>query len=485
MRPDVPVDPAAKPDPAAPKVTIVGAGLVGSLLSVFLARRGQRVEVFERLPDPRQQVLSAGRSINLAISERGLHALRLVGLEAAALRHAIPMEGRLVHGPAGELVFQGYGKDASQCIHSISRATLNELLLTAADATGLVELHFGERLATVDWDARLLAFDSAGQAGGARAVPFDTLIGADGAGSALRALLQQRTPLNLTSELLGHGYKELSLSAGVGGRFQLEKHALHIWPRGSFMLIALPNADGSFTCTLFLPFEAPAGEVSFNTLDTPEKIGVFFAQAFPDVARLMPDLAAQFRQNPTGHMGTVRVSPWHLQVEGAQALLIGDAAHAILPFYGQGMNCGFEDCEILSGLLERAAPQVAFEVFSRTRKTDAEAIGEMAVDNFREMSERTADAQFLLQKQVERRLLNAFPGEFLSQYSLVSFSRTPYRVAHRLGEIARAIVEELSAGLGCAEDVNLVEAGRLIRERLTPYAAEHLPSQAPAAAPKR
>jgi kynurenine 3-monooxygenase len=453
--------------PAEP-VIVVGAGLVGSLLAIFLARRGHPVRVFERLPDMRQTAVRAGRSINLAISERGLAALRQVGLEQEVLGHAIPMRGRILHAVNGDLAFQAYGKNDSQCINSIARGYLNQLLMTAAEATGRVEILFEQQLSAVDWQASELHFTDSGEMRGpGRAESFGFVVGADGSGSALRGEMVKLPGFAIRQEMLEHGYKELVLPAGAGGAFRLEKHALHIWPRGAYMLIALPNEDGSFTCTLFLPFRGPA---SFEALGTPENLKRFFEREFPDAVHLLPELTEQFFVNPTGHMGTVKVSPWSFD---GRAALVGDAAHAIVPFFGQGMNCGFEDCLVLDRLLEARGLEDAFASFGRERKAHSDAIADMAVENFVEMRDRTADPRFLLEKQVEKILLNAFPGEFLSRYSLVSFSLAPYRFAYRVGEIASGIVSELSQGLARADDVDLTKAGRLVRERLVPYLKEN------------
>ncbi len=448
------------------RVTLVGSGLVGSLLAIFLARRGLQVSLLERLPDMRKEAIPAGRSINLAISARGLNALRKVGLEIVALRHAIPMRGRMMHSLKGELSFQAYGKDESQHINSISRGLLNRMLMDAAEGTGRVEIVFQQRLQSIDWERRLLSLkDDA--SGAERMHEFSTLLGTDGAGSVVRQEMMKQESYSLNQELLSHGYKELSIPAGTGGAYQMDKHALHIWPRGSFMLIALPNEDGSFTCTLFLSFEGP---VSFRSLTTPDQVRAFFAEQFPDALALLPDLTEQFFNNPTGHMGTVKLWPWHL---GGKALLLGDAAHAVVPFYGQGMNCGFEDCVALDGMLSGGAWEPVFEAFGRARKTDTDAIADMAVENFVEMRDKVGDPHFLLEKQVEKILLNTFPGEFLSRYTLVSFGLAPYGFAQRVGEIAGGIVAELCEGLTRAEAVDLIKARKLIRERLVPFLEEN------------
>lgn len=449
------------------RVTVVGAGLVGSLLAMYLARRGLQVDVLERRPDMRRETVDAGRSINLAISTRGLHALRQVGLEEEALRHAIPMRGRMIHPVSGELAFQAYGKDASQHINSLSRAWLNKYLMTHAEGTGRVRIHFKQCVQRVDSrDGGLDVLDE--PSGTVREVEAPVVFGTDGAGSAVRREVMVQGGHGAAQEQLSHGYKELTIPAGPGGAFRMERHALHIWPRGAYMLIALPNEDGSFTCTLFLPFQGP---VSFESLDSPARVTAFFEERFPDALELIPDLVHDFFHNPTGTMVTVKSAPWHV---GGRVLLLGDAAHAIVPFFGQGMNCGFEDCVVLDGCLGRHARwEDAFEELFRLRKPNADAIADMAVENFVEMRDKTADPHFLLEKAVEKVLLNAFPGEFLSRYTLVSFSRVPYRLAYEVGRLAGGIVSELSEGLGRAEDVDLERARTLIHERLVPFVKEH------------
>lgn len=442
-------------------VSVVGAGLVGSLLSLYLSRRGFRVEVYEKRPDMRVEVVDRGKSINLAISARGLAALARVGLEAEARHNAIPMRGRMIHPVRGELQLQPYGKDDSQQINSISRGWLNRMLMTAAEAEGRVRIHFRQQLGALDLDHGELELG-----GGARRAT-QVIFGTDGSGSAVREAMAGREGFTVSQELLAHGYKELTLPAGPGGSFRLERNALHIWPRGSYMLIALPNLEGSFTCTLFLPFKGP---VSFESLDSPSRVLGFFAEQFPDALPLIPELAQDFFANPTGVMGTVKCAPWNA---GGRAVLLGDAAHAIVPFFGQGMNCGFEDCVVMDGLLGRAGSwEEAFETFFRERKPNADAIADMAVENFVEMRDRTADGRFLLEKGVERILLNAFPGEFFSRYALVSFSLVPYRYAYEVGQIATGIVSELAEGLDRPEEVDLPRAAALIRDRLLPFIKE-------------
>ena len=446
------------------RVVLAGAGLVGSLMALFLARRGYEVEVLERRADLRKERIRAGRSINLAISVRGLHALGQVGLEEKALSNAIPMRGRMMHALDGALTFQSYGTDDSQCIHSISRGWLNGMLLDAAEASGRVKLGFRKRVVAVDLARRTVRVED--RTGGSATVETSVLFGTDGAGSVVRDAVVAARGEQATESPLAHGYKELTLPPLPNGDWRLERRALHIWPRGDFMLIALPNSDGSFTCTLFLAFE---GAPSFATLEAPGALRDFFRNQFPDIEPHLPDLEAEFAAHPTGTMVTVKSPAWHA---GDGALLLGDAAHAIVPFFGQGMNCGFEDCEVLDELLAGSGARAeVFARFEELRRTDADAIADMAVENFVEMRASTADPRFLLEKEIEKRLLTELPGEFVSRYALVTFSRTPYRTAYKAGRIAQGIVSQLAEGVGSADEVDLQRARALVRERLTPFLA--------------
>jgi len=457
--------------PPPDRYTLVGSGLVGSLLALFLARRGAEVRLLERRADLRRERIRAGRSINLAISVRGLHALAQVGLEAKALQHTIPMRGRMIHPLEGPLAFQPYGRDDSQVIHSLSRGWLNGMLMSEAEASGRVRIDFHHRATAVDVGAGVVTVLDE-RLGREERIAGTAVLGTDGAGSVVRGAVVAGAGGASAEERLEHGYKELTLPAGPGGAFLLEKNALHIWPRRDFMLIALPNLDGSFTCTLFLRF---SGSPSFETLSSPEAVRAFFAAQFPDAQALLPDLEEQFFDNPTGSMVTVKCWPW--AAEG-RALLLGDAAHAIVPFFGQGMNCGFEDCVVLDEVLARTRSlATAFAEVARLRKPNADAIADMAVENFVEMRDTVADPRFLLEKAIERRLLNALPGEFLSRYALVTFSRVPYRQAYEVGRVASGIVSELASGVSSAEEVDLERARSLVRKRLAPVLAE-LPPRA-------
>lgn len=445
-------------------VIIVGGGLVGSLLSVFLNRRGLRVAVYEQLPDLRKSSGSAGRSINLVVTSRGIDALERVGLRDGVMPLTVPVMGRMMHSVDGDLSYQPYGKDDTECNYSISRAELNRHLITEAEHRG-VRFHFRRKLVGADLEGPTLRFQDETGADCPELRPR-VAIGADGAASALRAELVRGGKVGESVELLGHGYKELTIPAAADGSYRIEKNALHIWPRGDIMLMALPNSDGSFTVTLYLPETGPSG---FESLNTADKVGELFREQFPDSIELIPDLERSYLASPTGVLGTVRCEPWHV---GDRILLIGDAAHAIVPFFGQGMNCGFEDCTILDALLDEHGEdglEAPFSAFSRSRKPDADAIAEMALENFVEMRDRVGDARFLLLKEVEHLLEQEMPRVYRSRYSMVMYSSIPYSIARDAGVIQQEILGELCAGLDRAADLDLARAERLIREKLTPF----------------
>lgn len=402
---------------------VVGAGLVGALWTVFLARRGYRVQVFERRPDMRAAGYAGGRSINLAMSERGWKAVEKAGIRDKIEQVAIPMPGRMMHAVNGDCTFQPYGK-TGEAIYSVSRGGLNLELLHIAAAFPNVEYHFEHRCAEVDLQEPRATFEDL-RTGQLRTVEAPLIFGADGAFSAVRYALQRTDRFNYTQRYLDHGYKELTIPPDAAGAHRLEKNALHIWPRGNFMLIALPNADGSFTCTLFLPFEGE--EAAFERLTDNESVRGFFQRYFPDALALMPTILEDFWKNPTASLVTVQCEPWQWQ---NRILLIGDAAHAIVPFYGQGMNAGFEDCTILDAMHDeydgdwgRIIPD-----FARRRKADGDAIAELALRNFIEMRDLVGDPKFLLRKKIAAHLHERHP-DFLPVYSMVTFSNTPYHVA--------------------------------------------------------
>jgi kynurenine 3-monooxygenase len=403
-------------------------------MAVFLGRAGHRVSVYERRPDPRKGTPGRGRSINLAISTRGLSALERVGLDSALLDVAIPMRGRMVHAPDGSLAFQPYGHEAHHVIHSVSRAGLNRLLVEAAEAMNNVEVHFDRKLVDLDLAAGRCTFD------GGTSAQADLVVGADGAYSEVRLALQKTDRFDYAQSYLDFGYKELTIPPGRGA-FAMEPGALHIWPRGGFMMIALPNVDRSFTCTCFWPFDGPN---SFAALRTPAEIRAFFVKTFPDAVALMPTLEEDFALNPVGSLVTVRCAPWR---HADRAVLLGDAAHAIVPFYGQGANAAFEDCIVLDECLKAHADvETALAVYERTRKEHADAVADLALANFVEMRDKTASRAFLFGKKVEKVLARLFPGRFVPLYYMVSFSRTPYADAVRRAARQWRVVGWAAAG---------------------------------------
>jgi len=443
------------------KITLIGAGLNGPLLAVLLRQRGFAVEIYERRADMRQVRMAAGRSINLALSTRGIYALQQAELWERMRSIIIPMRGRMMHSVAGELAFQPYGQDETEVINSISRAELNIALMNAAEEHGAT-IHFKQRCTAYDLKTgtvRLRAEETGKETGRQTAV----LIGCDGSASALRAEMLKMKRFDFSQEHLGHGYKELTIPAGVHGEHLLEPHALHIWPRGNLMLIALPNIDGTFACILFLPFE---GVESFASLTNREELLGFFRIRFPDAEALMPRLFEDYFANPTGSMVTIKCSPWH--VEG-EALLLGDAAHAIVPFFGQGINCGFEDCTSLVELLDEHGPDWArvFAEFESQRKANADAIAYMAVENFVEMRDRVADAHFLFRKKVELALEQRYPNIFVPKYAMVTFHRVPYSVALARGTIQERVLAELCDPIDRIEDLDWKKADQLIHRNLT------------------
>lgn len=416
------------PDSAASSrhAIIAGAGLAGSLLAVLLGRRGWTVDVYERRGDPRARGVIGGRSINLALSTRGITALERAGLADQVLAEAIPMRGRMMHDRAGELTFQAYSRGAMRAINSVSRSGLNLLLLRAAGELDNVRLHFEHRLDDVDLDSGEATFVDAG--GETVLAQADLLVGADGAFSAVRAKLQRTPGFDYSQSYLAHGYKELTIPPAEDGSFRLDEHALHIWPRGGSMMIALPNPDKSFTCTLFWPTE---GDHSFGSLpeaSSDSELKAFFGREYGDAVPMMPTLLEDYRENPTSTLVTIRCSPWHW---GNRIVLLGDAAHAIVPFYGQGMNAAFEDVRVLDELLEQYAddPAAVLPRFSERRKPAGDAIADLALNNFIEMRDRVASPLFLARKKLEKLLSGLLPGTFVPLYDLVSFSNVPYHEA--------------------------------------------------------
>ena len=423
------------------EITIIGAGLVGSLLSIYLSKRGYKVRIYERRPDMRKEQTIAGRSINLALSDRGIKALEEVGIMEDIRKIAIPMHGRQMHNADGSTGYQAYGKEG-QFINSVSRADLNKKLMGLAEQKG-VEIFFNHKCEHINWRKKEITFDNNGHVS---TVSFGVLFGSDGAYSAARLNHQlQHDRFQYQQYYIDYGYKELLIPPTTDGNFAMEKNALHIWPRGNYMLIALPNMDKSFTCTLFFPFE---GEPSFNSLDTREKAMEFFQANFADAVKLMPTLAEDFFQNPTSSLITVKCFPW---VREDHFSLIGDAAHGIVPFFGQGMNAGFEDCSVLDGLLDIFGEDWTSILgeFEKIRKPDADAIADLALNNFVEMRDKVADPTFLLQKKIEGRFSAKYPDKWTPAYSMVTFSpHIRYSDALKKGNFQQAIMDEIMATPG-------------------------------------
>jgi kynurenine 3-monooxygenase len=444
----------------AETISLIGAGLNGPLLALGLVKRGFRVEIYERRPDMRRARMSAGRSINLALSTRGIFALTEAGLWNEMRKITIPMKGRMMHSAASELTFQPYGKDEAEVIHSISRADLNIALINAAEQQG-VRIRFQQRCTGINLKTGTLRIRDE-QTGEDMAVDLGVVIGCDGSASAIRNAMLKLNRFNFSQQYLDYGYRELVIPAGPDGKHLLDTGALHIWPRGSYMLIALPNVDGSFACILFLPFDGPD---SFASLTTNSEVSRFFESRFPDAFSLMPQLSDIFFGNPTGAMVTVKCSPWF--VDG-RALLLGDAAHAIVPFFGQGINCGFEDCSALLELLDQhgADWQRVFGEFEKARKVNTDAIADLAVENFVEMRDRVADPRFLFRKKVELALEAKYPQLFVPKYSMVTFHRVPYATALKRGQVQDRMLTELCDPINRIEDLDWCKADQLIRSQL-------------------
>jgi len=418
------------------KIAVIGAGLVGSLQAIFLAKKGFEVEVYERRSDIREVKLAAGRSINLALSNRGWRALEKAGIKTEIEKMAIPMYGREIHDTKGNITYQAYGQEG-EAIYSVSRGGLNKELIEAADQYPNVSFFFEMKCEDVDLENASLHFsDKNGQAVHVKA---DRIFATDGAFSAVRARMQKTDRFNYSQSYLAHGYKELSIPPTTNGEFKIKKNALHIWPRGSYMLIALPNNDGSFTCTLFFPFE---GKHSFSSIQNKKQLNDFFKEVFPDAYELMPELEEEYFENPTASLVTIRCAPWNHE---DKVVLMGDASHAIVPFYGQGMNSGFEDCSVFDEVFEahHGEWEKVIPAFAKQRKPDADAIADLAIYNFIEMRDKVADEDFLLRKKIEKRMFEEYPDKWMPLYSQVTFSHIPYSEALAAGKKQDRIMDQV------------------------------------------
>jgi kynurenine 3-monooxygenase len=442
------------------RITLIGAGLAGSLLAIILAKRGYQVEIFEKRNDMRKQKVEAGRSINLALSHRGLRGLERAGIGKEILENAVKMPCRMLHTIDNQLLKVPYGKNENEYINSISRAGLNIVLLNLAEKFENITIHFGYELTEADIPEQTYTFFNKNNQKTEK-YKFQRVLATDGAGSVLRKGLKFQSNFKESVDFLEHGYKELTILPDENGNFKMEKNALHIWPRGAYMLIALPNLDGSFTCTLFFPNE---GENSFATLNTDEKIKDFFEKNFNDALNLLPNLIEDFKQNPVGVLGTVRCNPWHFE---DKLLLLGDAAHAIVPFYGQGMNCSFEDCVLLDDLIEKYEGnwQQIFEIFNQIRPKDTNAIADLALENFYEMRDGTAEPAFLRKRQLENILENKYT-DYHSKYSLVTFQPdVPYSEAHQKGNFQDQYLLDLCKNIENIQELNVENIYQDLKEK--------------------
>ena len=419
------------------KIAIVGAGLVGSLQAILMAKKGYQVDVFERRPDLRKADEIGGRSINLALSDRGWRALELAGISDEIKKMSLPMFGRKMHDVEGNLSDLPYGLNG-EAIYSVSRGGLNQKLMNLADDFPNITYRFNRKCLDLDLKANTISFKNT-EEDKKEEYTYDQIFGTDGAFSAVRSRLQKTPMFNYSQEYLSHGYKELVIPPNEDGTHRIANDALHIWPRGEFMMIALPNMDGSFTCTLFFPMK---GELSFDTIKTEKDVMDFFEKTFPDAIPHMPTLVEDYFENPTSTLVTVRCSPWNYQ---DKVLILGDASHAIVPFYGQGMNSGFEDCTVFHNMYNEMEGNwdKLFEAFSTTRKPDADAIADLALYNYIEMRDLSGDPDFLLRKKIEKKFAKMHPDKWMPLYSEVTFSHIPYHKALQGGEEKNKVMEEI------------------------------------------
>ena len=420
------------------KITLIGAGLTGPLLATYLANRGYEVDIYERRPDMRKESISAGRSINLAMSIRGIHALKEVGLFEKIDPLTISMKGRMIHELDGSTHLQPYGQKPEEVIHSVSRAKLNMELMTLAEDTGKVNIHFNQTCTGMDLDEKTLSIlDKNSES--EKTIPFELVMGVDGSASEVRDAMISKGNFNYEFKPLGHGYKELTIPPGENGEFQMEPNALHIWPRGQFMLIALPNLDRSFTCTLFFPME---GSTSFATVNSADDILQLFNEHFSDAIPLISNVVNDYQSNPTGRLGSVYCDPWHVE---DKAVLLGDAAHAVVPFFGQGMNASFQDCTVLNQIMgvHNNNWNAILSEFSNEHVRNGYAIADMAVENYLEMRDYVTDPYYIKRRELELKMERIFPDEFLPRYSMVSFHRIPYANVYAKGEYQNKLMDRI------------------------------------------
>ena len=433
---------------------IIGSGLAGPLLAIYLSQRGYKVDLYEKRPDLRVENISVGRSINLALSHRGIKALKSANVFDKVEPLLIPMKGRMVHSSNGEIEFQPYSIHAHEYINSVSRGELNKILMSKAEASGKVQIFFNHSLSKIDESTNELVFNN-----GNRISVSEHIFGADGSGSVIRKYIDGKVSSPSYSDPLGHDYKELHIAPGSDSEFQLDPNALHIWPREEFMLIALPNTDKSFTCTLFLPVD---GNICFEALSTSESVVDFFREYFDETLQLLENFPKTFFDNPTGKLATIYADEWQYN---NQYCLIGDAAHAVVPFFGQGMNASFEDCEILMQCLDEAGInwEGVYNKYSSIRKVDCDAIAKMALENYVEMRDLVTRKEFLQQKKISNILLEHFPDRFIPRYNMVSFTSIPYSEVYRRGNIQNEIISKLNL-----ENLDMTLVKSMINNKLSP-----------------
>jgi len=437
-------------------IIVIGAGLVGSLLSMFLAKKGYQVQIFERGPDPRKNSHNSGRSINLTLCERGLKVLDRVGVGSAVRALTVPVYGRLIHDIEGKLTFQPYGNH-HEAIYSIERNELNKVLLDFAERNFRINVSFQQKCLDVDFTVPAVELKNQ-ISGETTRHQAERIFGADGAYSAVRQQMQKKTRLNFSQQYWSQGYKELQVPPSVNKKWTSEKNVIHIWPRGNYMLLGFPNLDGSFTCSLHLPFEGP---LSFDSIRAEEDLRGLFNDCFPDAVPMMPGLVNDFFSHPANSMITIKCAPWSYQNKVA---LIGDSAHSIFPSYGQGANAGFEDCAMLYDCMEKHGNdwRRVLSEFEKQRHPNTDAIADLCIDHFRELRDHTGTRTFLLKKEIERKLNEAYPEKYLDLYSMISFTQMPYTEALRVDREQRAIVEQIMSVKEVEKKLNSVEVNALI-----------------------
>lgn len=447
------------------KITINGAGLAGSLLAIYLAQRGYAVDVFEKRPDMRVEDTGGGRSINLALSTRGIHALKETGMYDEIKKICIPMYGRILHDKEGNTTFLRYGKDDSEYINSVSRAELNKKLMDKAEEYKNVKFHFNQRCAGINFQTDEVNYIN-DKSNESNSITPEILIATDGVASPVRVKMLELSRFDFSQDYENYGYKELTIPAGKNGEHQIEKNALHIWPRGNYMLIALPNMDGSFTCTLFLAYdETLGGQNSFEYLNSSDKVSDFFELNFPDAKKMMPSLTEDFFVHQTGSLITIKCYPW---VYKDKIALLGDSAHAIVPFFGQGMNAAFEDCVYLNEYIGKYKGdwKKIFAEYQEMRKINADSIADLAQENFVEMRDLVATPRFQLKKKIEGELFKKFSDKFIPKYTMVTFMRLPYSVALERGKIQEQILNELSENKSTIDEIDWNKGEELVKKLL-------------------